>query len=129
MPNAKSIMNVDFATITPRATLADAIEKSLATQPAGLMVVGDRNELLGVITDFALLAGVYDEKLQAEPVRDHMTTDAITVESDATLTQLADLMILHRVHQLPVVRDGVVIGVVTRRALLRAGCRATAAAH
>ena len=60
MQTAKTIMNVDFATIAPESTLGEAIEKSLSTNPAGLMVVNHRNELVGLITDFALLAGVYD---------------------------------------------------------------------
>ncbi len=129
MPNAKSIMNVDFAMIIPEATLGDAIDRSLSTNPSGLMVVNRRGELVGLITDFALLAGVYDPHLRHDLVQNHMTTKVYTVSCEATLTEMADLMILHRVHQLPVVRDGVLVGVVTRRALLRAGCQCVAAAQ
>ena len=48
-----------------------------------------------------------------------MTRDVVTVPPDATLRQAARLMTRHRISALPVVKGGVVIGVVSETDLLR----------
>jgi len=50
-------------------------------------------------------------------VRDWMTPDPVTVEDAATLGKCRELMRIHRVRRLPVLRDGHVAGIVTDRDL------------
>ena len=49
-----------------------------------------------------------------------MTPDVRTVAEDAPLEQVVHLMERHRIKRLPVVRDGKVVGIVTRANLMRA---------
>ncbi|HZI92045.1 MAG TPA: CBS domain-containing protein [Thermoleophilaceae bacterium] len=50
-----------------------------------------------------------------EPVSEHMLTEHIDVPSDASDAQIAETFFHHRVPLLPVVEDGLVVGVITRR--------------
>jgi CBS domain-containing protein len=49
-----------------------------------------------------------------------MTEDVVTVGADAPLDDVVELMEQHRIKRVPVVRDGKVVGVVSRADLLRA---------
>ncbi len=49
-----------------------------------------------------------------------MTRTVITVEEDASLGELAELMAKHNIKRIPVVRDNFVVGIVSRANLLQA---------
>ncbi len=50
-------------------------------------------------------------------VRDYMSVDVITVSSDASVIQVQQLMDEHRLHRLPVVDEGRLVGIITRARL------------
>ena len=117
---ASAVMTKDLVTICPDATIKEAIDLLISKQISGLPVVDDDQRLVGVITEFALLAMVYDEKVQNHPVSQHMTREVITVEADDPINRIADLCIVHRVRRLPVMKDGRMVGLIARRDVLRA---------
>ena len=120
MLTASAVMTKDLVTIRPDATIKEAIDLLISKQISGLPVVDDDRRLIGVITEFALLAMVYDEKVQNHPVSQHMTREVITVEADDPINRIADLCIVHRVRRLPVMKDGRMVGLIARRDVLRA---------
>ena len=120
MLTAVAIMTQDLVTIHPEATIREATDLLIEKQISGLPVIDDTNRLVGVITEFALLAMVYDEKVQNQPVSRHMTREVITVDVDDPISRIADLCIVHRVRRLPVMQDGKLVGLIARRDVLRA---------
>jgi CBS domain-containing protein len=48
-----------------------------------------------------------------------MTRDVFTIEEDALLGTAANLLIVHRIRRIPVVKNGQVVGILSRRDLLR----------
>ena len=73
-----------------------------------------------IVTEFALLAIVYDEKTRREAVSKHMTTEVLTIEADDPISKIADVCIVHRVRRVPVTKNGRIVGLVARRDVLRA---------
>jgi CBS domain-containing protein len=73
---------------------------------------------VGIVSEFQLLEAIYRPEVKQEQVRDLMTKDVITVTEDAALSEVANLL-LHRIQRVPVVRAGRLVGIVTRRDLLR----------
>ncbi len=59
-------------------------------------------------------------KSHGRQVRDVMTRDVLTVEETTELAEIADLLETKRVRRVPVVRDGVIVGIVSRANLVRA---------
>ena len=53
---------------------------------------------------------------RAEPVRDHMNTEHVSVDEDFSDVGVAEVFLHHRVLVVPVERDGRPIGVITRSA-------------
>jgi len=114
------IMKSGPVTIGPTATLQDAIELVLQRRVSGLPVVDDHGALVGIITEFALLALAYDQGLQHETIEKHMTRDVLTVDAADTVNHVADLFIVQRIRRVPVIRDGRLVGLVSRRDVLEA---------
>ena len=120
MLTAGAIMTSDLVTVRPDASVHEAIDTLLTQQISGLPVTDDDGRLVGVITEFALLAVAYDKRVKNHSVRHHMTRDVITVEIDDPISRIADLCIVHRVRRVPVMKDGRLVGVIARRDVLRA---------
>jgi CBS domain-containing protein len=125
MLTARAIMTSDVVTIPPDASIKDAIELLIEREISGLPVVDDDGHLVGVLTEFALLAMVYDQDVQNHPVSQHMTQDVITVDVDDPVTRIADLCIVHRIRRVPVTKRGRLVGLVARRDVLRTLYEAT----
>jgi CBS domain-containing protein len=120
MLTARAIMITDLVTIRPDASIESAIEKLLAQQISGLPVTDDDGRLVGVITEFALLAVAYDRRVKDHTVSDHMTREVLTVDVNDPISRVADLCIVHRVRRVPVMSGGRLVGVIARRDVLRA---------
>ncbi len=77
---------------------------------------------LGELKSAAFFTAALDEAIEGraasaqQPVKDFMTTDHVDVPATASDLQLAEIFMHHRVLILPVVDDGVVVGVIDRQA-------------
>jgi YD repeat-containing protein len=120
MLNAGSIMTTHLVTVRPDASVEAAIQVLLDQGVSGLPVCDDDGRLVGVITEFALLAVTYDKRVKNHTVAQHMTRDVITVDVNDSVGRIADLCIVHRVRRVPVMENGRLVGVIARRDVLRA---------
>jgi CBS domain-containing protein len=120
MLTAGAIMTPNLVTVRPEASIEEAIDLLLREQISGLPVLDDDDRLVGVITEFALLAIAYDKRVKNHTVSQHMTRELITVDIDDPVSRVADLCIVHRVRRVPVVKEGRMVGVIARRDVLRA---------
>lgn len=120
MLRVEEIMTSSVVTIGPEATIRDAIELLLSQRISGLPVVDSEDRIVGILTEFALLALAYDSEIANQTVAEHMTREVLTVDVDTPVNKVADLCIVHRVRRLPAVRDGRLAGLVSRIDVLRA---------
>jgi CBS domain-containing protein len=120
MLTAGAIMTPDLVTVGPNASIEEAIETLLSKEISGLPVIDESGRLVGVITEFALLAVAYDQRVKNHTVSQHMTRDVITVDVNDLLSRVADVCIVHRVRRVPVMQNGRLVGLIARRDVLRA---------
>lgn len=117
---AGEIMSTKLRTVHPDTSIQEAIEILIDQRVSGLPVTDDEDRLVGMITEFALLAVAYDQSVSKHTVSQHMTRDVITVNVDDPVSRVADLCIIHRVRRVPVMKDGRLLGVIARRDVLHA---------
>ncbi|HEY8497427.1 MAG TPA: CBS domain-containing protein [Limnochordales bacterium] len=143
---AKDIMQRNVRTIGPDATVAEVAAILAEAGYSGLPVVDEENRVIGIVTEadllvrakrlnlptfFPFLGGViflenprrFEEELRkatAVRVREVMTTDVVTVSEDTPVQDVATLMVEHRINRVPVVRDGRLVGLITRDDIIRA---------
>ena len=120
MLTARDIMTDRIVTIGPDAFLQEAIEVIISMRVSGLPVVDSDGRLIGIITEFALLTTAYDATTACETVGQHMTADVLTVNADDPIRKVADQFIVHRVRRVPVLDKGRIVGLITRRDVLKA---------
>ena len=58
-------------------------------------------------------------RLDRHQVRDLMTAPVITADASASVTELAEMMVQHRIKRVPIVRDGKLVGIVSRADVIR----------
>ena len=80
MLTAGAIMTTDIVTSRPNVSIEAAIDTLLSQEISGLPVTDDDGRLVGVITEFAVLAVAYDRRVKNHTVGQHMTRDIITVD-------------------------------------------------
>jgi CBS domain-containing protein len=112
-------MTDDVVTVDPDTQIQEAIELLLEQRISGLPVTDRAGNLIGIVTEFALLAIAYDEGVLLDKVQKHMTTQVITVSPDDPISRVADLCIVHRVRRVPVVDNGRLVGLISRCDVLR----------
>lgn len=61
----------------------------------------------------------------AQAVREVMSSPVVTVGEDTEVAEIATLLVSHRIKRVPVVRDGHVVGIVSRADIVRAMAQAT----
>jgi CBS domain-containing protein len=120
MLTAGAIMTTEIVTSRPNVSIEAAIDTLLSEEISGLPVVDEDGRLVGVISEFALLAVAYDRRVKNHTVSQHMTRDIFSVDIDDPISRVADLCIVHRVRRLPVLKDGRLVGIISRRDVLRA---------
>jgi tRNA nucleotidyltransferase (CCA-adding enzyme) len=118
MLTVSDIMQLKVVALRPESTLGEAITTLYECGISGAPVVIDDNRLVGIISELALLDVLFDPTLKGAPVADYMTKEVHSLAEGDSLTQAVHMIVLYGVQRLPVVRDGQLVGVVSRRDLL-----------
>ena len=119
MSQANQIMTKSLITISPDMSARDAIRTLLKNKISGVPVVDSDGQLVGIISEFKLLNVVLDEMTTHQPVSELMTTDVITVDEETPLCDVAQAFISLKIRRLPVLKNGKLVGQISRRDVLR----------
>ena len=117
----KNIMVPNIAILDPETSLREATQL-MEEIDCGLMPVGTRDELMGVITDrdIAIRAIARGRDPQKTKVKEIMTNKVLSVSEDADLVEAAEMIKKHNVNRLIVKnRKGKVRGIVSLTGLIR----------
>jgi len=145
MLKARDIMTKNVITVTPDTEITQAAKLLLENHFNGLPVVDESGKLIGIICQddlivqqkrlplpslFTFFDGLIPltsyrslekevEKIVAATVFQAMTTDPITIDPDASLEDIATLMVNNNIHTLPVLDRDRLVGVIGKEDVLR----------
>jgi len=145
MLTAKDIMCKNPITVSPSLTVDKLAGILWENRIGGVPVVNESGELLGVVTESDLIdqakkvhiptiitivdavfvlekPGKLEKELKkmvGTTVNDIFTRDPVWVSEDATVEEVATVMATKKIHTLPVVADGRVVGVIGKGDLIR----------
>ena len=145
MLTAREIMTRDVVTVRPETSLKELAKKFVETRYGNMPVVDEAGELVGIISEtdlieqqkplhiptvMALLDGVFYldsekrfkeqvDRVTATTVGELCSKKPVTCSPDATVREIAALMSRHKIHLVPVVDEGKMIGVVSRLDMIR----------
>lgn len=110
------VMTKAAVTDRPGDSLSAAARKMWDQQTGSLLVL-ERDELLGIITERDVLRAVATGTALDTPVSEVMTKDLITVEPGTSLREAAAIMTDRWIRHLPVLESGKLVGIVSQRDL------------
>jgi len=144
----KDIMTRQVITLSPEESIDDAARKLRENRISGAPVVeGER--IVGIVSEADLMKLFESEmsinlvlpspleiielpikmhrqlkeaakRLAARRVEDIMTRGVITIDEEASIEEAARVMAKHGINRLPVVREGKLVGIVTRADVIKA---------
>jgi CBS domain-containing protein len=140
---AADVMVANVITVGPDASVAEVADILLANRISGVPVVGRHGELIGIVSEGDLIrraetgterrrswwleALIGSRSLAADYVKSHalkvadiMTREVVTAALDTPLRDIATLMEKNSIKRLPIVKNGKVIGIVSRANLVQA---------
>ncbi|ABP94946.1 MULTISPECIES: CBS domain-containing protein [Metallosphaera] len=85
-----------------------------------MMVVNEKNQVVGIITERDMVRALADKRLDAK-VKDYMTESVKGVTEDTTVEEALNIMLENGFRHLPIIgKDGKIMGIVSIRDLARA---------
>lgn len=137
----RDVMNTKIVTIAPDTSYEGAAKLMQSEGISALPVVDPNGALEGILSEKDLFRGIYpdysdyfvnpeafndeDERedrvreLRKHPVYEFMTTNVEKVSPQTPLMLAGGLMVAHRVHSLPVIDEGKLVGIISREMVFR----------
>lgn len=142
---AKDIMTRDVIAVTPEQQVETVVSLLLENKISGIPVVDNERRVIGIITEKDLMikarelkvpfyVTLFDsiiflenpirfnnelKKYTASRVKDAMTKRVLVVKEDTPVNEIAEIMQNKKVNRVPVVRDGKLVGIITRNDILK----------
>ncbi len=140
--NVRDIMETAFVTVPENATYKEVAEKVYASKTGSVFVLDTASKLVGFVSEHDLLRILFpyyhsyylnpeqytdpkERENKIEEVQNHvvtrfMCTNMHSASPDEPIMRAAATMLAKNVRRLPVIHEGVLVGVVTRQQIYRA---------
>jgi CBS domain-containing protein len=128
----REVMTTPVVTVPSGCTVRQAARLLYERNITAAPVLDQQGRIVGIVSEMDLLRGVFepDPRARVRPaaspaspppatVEEIMTPDVRTARETDDVLQLTNLMVTMRVKSVPVVRDGDLVGIVSRRDLMR----------
>lgn len=106
------IMNKEVLAVDKSASLQETAQQMMKSN-VGCVIVNDNEKPIGIVTerDFVTIAAkgnpLFTEIIEV------MSTPLITIEPEEIVWQASEMMKEKRIHKLPVIEDGQIVGIIT----------------
>jgi CBS domain-containing protein len=120
---AEQYMSSDLVTFSPAMDLRCAIRLLLKNRISGAPVVDSLGRLVGILTKKDCLKVAFSASYHQEwggHVAQVMSREVQTVEAQSDVVEVAELFLNSRFRRFPVMKNGRLVGVISRHDVLRA---------
>jgi CBS domain-containing protein len=119
---AKQAMSCGLVTLHPEMDVLEALRILVEQRLSGAPVVDQIGNLIGMLTErdcmrIALGAGYHSE--DGGRVENFMTRSVVTVDANTPVTEIAERFASSHFRRLPVMEQGRLIGIISRRDVLK----------
>lgn len=139
----RDIMSINAVRILSGATLAEAADLAAISNASGLFVVDEENTFIGVLSEGDMMVKVVPEmsevmerggnfrdshdiftekgaRLASESIDTHLIADPLILDPDDEILKAAGTMAMKKMRRLPVVKNGKLVGTVSRGDICKA---------
>ncbi len=120
MATLADAMRTDYVEVAPEDTLGEVAQKMVDAK-TGAVVVKDFGRLIGILSERDMLKAMAGRVHTSESrVREWMTPDPICAAPNTSLEEAAQTMLENEFRHLPVLENGLVVGVASLRRVVAA---------
>ncbi|MDR0138035.1 acetoin utilization AcuB family protein [Metabacillus idriensis] len=130
----EQIMKKDIVTLTPDATIAEAIKKMAEHRIRHIPIVAENDLLAGIVSDRdikdaspSIFQLSENKETLDKPLKSIMKTDAITGHPLDFVEEISSIFYEHKIGCLPIIKHGKLVGIVTETDLLHTFVQLTGA--
>ena len=116
---AKKVMSSDVVSVSRDTDIYEAIATMVNANVTGLPVVNPDGTLAGILSEKDVLRLLCDAEDHAGKVEGYMTDEIVTFGEDDSLIDISDCLMKHNFRRVPILRDGKIVGIVSRRDVVR----------
>jgi CBS domain-containing protein len=121
--HVRDCMTRRVITLTPQTEILQALNMLIAKNIAGAPVVDESGTLVGMLTERDCMQVALNATYHSEyggVVADFMATPAVSISPGESLVAVVKRFIETKYHRYPVVEDGRLVGLISRRDVMRA---------
>ena len=111
---AKDLMTRDIITVSPNIKVKSLAMLLIKNQISGAPVTDKNGKILGIVSEADIVAK------RGKDAKAIMSKKVLSVRPDASVEEIAQLMMTHAIKRLPVVDGGKIIGIVSRADIVNA---------
>jgi len=112
--NAKDIMTRDIITVSPTMSVKNLALALIKNQISGAPVADRNGKIVGVVSEADLIAK------NGKDVKSIMSKKIISVSEETSVEEIARLMTAHAIKRMPVMKEGAIVGIVSRADIVSA---------
>lgn len=117
--HARQLMTPNDVVVSPETTLAEAARELARVEISGLPVSDAKGRVVGIVTESDLLGALLGTSPNNTAVQALMTPHIVTVDEFTPADHVVQLLREHKIHHLPVIRQGVVVGLITPQSVIQ----------
>lgn len=111
---AKDIMTRDIIMVKPKMTVKQLAMLLIKNQISGAPVAAEDGKIVGIVSEADILAK------KARQVKGIMSTKVVSVNEETPVEEIAQLMAIHKIKRLPVMKGDKIVGIVSRADIVSA---------
>ena len=124
----RDYMTRKLITFSPDQSVEEVIEKLIRYKISGGPVVNEKNELVGIISEGDCIRHISESRYHNLPsenrlVEQHMAKQVETIDGDMNIFDAANKFLNDRRRRFPIVEDGVLVGQISQKDILKATMR------
>ncbi len=114
MKKAHEIMTSALVTCKPDVSVAQ-VARLMRDRDTGDVLIAEDGKLMGIVTDrdIAVRMAAEEKDPREVPVSDLMSTHLVTGQATWDLNKIADTMSKHQIRRLPILENGMLVGIVS----------------
>jgi len=119
-------MKTKLVTLPPDTNVFDAVDLLIKNKISGAPVVDKDNRLLGVFSEKSVMKVLVEaayEQVPADRIDGIMNAEPCTITEDTLLVTMAQIFLNSECRRLPVLKDGILVGQVSRRDVVQAATK------
>lgn len=117
--HARNMMTAPVVSVRPEASLAEIARCLASARIGGVPVVGAEGRVEGIVSESDLLDALLSGRDPSTRAAEVMTRPVLSVDEFDRTDEVMSLLRQHRIHHLPVLRGGQLVGMITPSDVVR----------